>query len=138
MAEQEEDSSAKAGTEVRAAGSRLRTVHVQQHADHHDRPERERRGLGSAGSAGFKGSRKSTPYAAQMAAEAAARRADGARPAAGRGLREGAGQRPRGRHPLAAGGGDLDPKHPRRDADTAQRLPAAEAAPRIDGALAGV
>jgi small subunit ribosomal protein S11 len=29
----------------------------------------------SAGSAGFKGSRKSTPYAAQMAAEAAARRA---------------------------------------------------------------
>src|ERR1700688_1445761 len=30
---------------------------------------------GSAGQAGFKGSRKSTPYAAQMAAEAAARRA---------------------------------------------------------------
>jgi small subunit ribosomal protein S11 len=29
----------------------------------------------SAGSAGFKGSRKSTPYAAQMAAEGAARRA---------------------------------------------------------------
>jgi small subunit ribosomal protein S11 len=30
---------------------------------------------GSAGSAGFKGSRKSTPYAAQMAAELAARKA---------------------------------------------------------------
>src|SRR5271169_6630000 len=30
---------------------------------------------GSAGGTGFKGSRKSTPYAAQMAAEAAARRA---------------------------------------------------------------
>ena len=30
---------------------------------------------GSAGSAGFKGSRKSTPYAAQMSAESAARRA---------------------------------------------------------------
>ena len=30
---------------------------------------------GSAGAAGFKGSRKSTPYAAQMAAETAARRA---------------------------------------------------------------
>ena len=30
---------------------------------------------GSSGQAGFKGSRKSTPYAAQMAAEAAARRA---------------------------------------------------------------
>jgi small subunit ribosomal protein S11 len=32
-------------------------------------------GWGSAGQAGFKGSRKSTPYAAQMAAEGAARRA---------------------------------------------------------------
>ena len=30
---------------------------------------------GSAGAAGFKGSRKSTPYAAQMSAEGAARRA---------------------------------------------------------------
>ena len=30
---------------------------------------------GSAGTAGFKGSRKSTPYAAQMSAEGAARRA---------------------------------------------------------------
>jgi len=30
---------------------------------------------GSAGQSGFKGSRKSTPYAAQMAAEGAARRA---------------------------------------------------------------
>lgn len=30
---------------------------------------------GSAGTAGFKGSRKSTPYAAQMAADSAARRA---------------------------------------------------------------
>src|SRR5207248_5621166 len=30
---------------------------------------------GSAGATGFKGSRKSTPYAAQVAAEAAARRA---------------------------------------------------------------
>jgi small subunit ribosomal protein S11 len=30
---------------------------------------------GSAGTAGFKGSRKSTPYAAQMAADAAARKA---------------------------------------------------------------
>lgn len=33
----------------------------------------------SAGDMGFKGSRKSTPYAAQLAAEAAANRAKGAR-----------------------------------------------------------
>src|SRR3989304_1836140 len=48
---------------------------------------------GSAGTANFKGSRKSTPFAAQMAAEGAARRAreDGLRPAGrarGHGLRQ--------------------------------------------------
>ena len=43
----------------------------------------------SAGHVGFKGSRKSTPFAAQMAAEAAARRAHGARHAQGRRLRQG-------------------------------------------------
>lgn len=35
----------------------------------------------SAGGLGFRGSRKSTPYAAQMAAETAAKAADEARPA---------------------------------------------------------
>jgi small subunit ribosomal protein S11 len=58
----------------------------------------------SAGSAGFKGSRKSTPFAAQTAAEIAARKAMEI------GLKQievfvrGRG-RARGRHPLAAGGG---------------------------------
>jgi small subunit ribosomal protein S11 len=33
----------------------------------------------SAGNLGFKGSKKSTPFAAQMAAEAAARQRDGTR-----------------------------------------------------------
>ena len=43
----------------------------------------------SAGNVGFKGSRKSTPFAAQMAAEKAARARDGARRAQGRGHGEG-------------------------------------------------
>ena len=47
----------------------------------------------SAGQVGFKGSRKSTPFAAQIAAEAAARRAHGARHAQGRRLRQGPGLR---------------------------------------------
>ena len=45
----------------------------------------------SAGNVGFKGSRKSTPFAAQMAAEKAARRCDGARRPQGRGDGEGPG-----------------------------------------------
>ena len=50
---------------------------------------------GCAGVAGFKGSRKSTPYAAALSADGAARKAHGARHAPGRGLREGPGRRPR-------------------------------------------
>ena len=46
----------------------------------------------SAGSLGFRGSKKSTPFASQMAAETAARA--GARPAHRRGLCEGARLRP--------------------------------------------
>src|SRR5215471_13724684 len=63
----------------------------------------------SAGARGFKGSRKSTPFAAQLAAEEAARRAQEHAPcAADRRLQ-----------------GDA---HPGRHADSAQRLPSAEAA----------
>ena len=53
----------------------------------------------SAGTVGFKGSRKSTPFAAQMAAEAAAKTAmeHGLR------VRERPGLRPRDGYPLAAG-----------------------------------
>jgi len=71
----------------------------------------------SSGQVGFKGSRKSTPFAAQMAAEAAARQGPGL----------GAGDR----HPFPAGdrpGGRVDPG---RHARSAQRLPAAEAAPGL-------
>ena len=85
----------------------------------------------SAGQVGFKGSRKSTPFAAQMAAEAAARRAQehGMRkvdvfvkgPGSGRetAIRSLQADRPRGR---------VDPG---RDPEPAQRLPSAEAPPRL-------
>jgi small subunit ribosomal protein S11 len=43
----------------------------------------------SSGSRGFKGSRKSTPFAAQVAAEDAARKADRARDARDRGVHQG-------------------------------------------------
>ena len=81
----------------------------------------------SSGNVGFKGSRKSTPFAAQLAAEAAAKRA------ADHGVRKvdvmvkGPG----------SGSGDRDPIHPERrhrsgrhqgrHADPAQRLPPAQA-----------
>ena len=47
----------------------------------------------SAGSAGFKGSRKSTPFAAQVTADNVRPQGHGARPAEGRGLRQGPGLR---------------------------------------------
>jgi small subunit ribosomal protein S11 len=77
----------------------------------------------SSGQVGFKGSRKSTPYAAQMAAEAAARRA------MEHGMRK-VDVFVKG-HPVAAGhrpGGGLDPG---RHASSAQRLPPAQAAPGL-------
>ena len=85
----------------------------------------------SSGQVGFKGSRKSTPFAAQLAAEAAARRAQehGMKkvdvfvkgPGSGRetAIRSLQADRPRGR---------LDPG---RHAPGAQRLPSAEASPRL-------
>ena len=85
----------------------------------------------SAGTVGFKGSRKSTPYAAQMAAEAAGRRAmeHGMKrvdvfvkgPGSGRetAIRSLGGRRPRGRRDLR--------RHPRRP----QWLPPAQAASRL-------
>ena len=84
----------------------------------------------SAGTVGFKGSRKSTPFAAQMAAEAAGRRAmeHGMKkidvfvkgPGSGRetAIRS-LGDRPRGRH------------HPGRHADAPQRMPPAQAPARL-------
>ena len=81
----------------------------------------------SSGAVGFKGSRKSTPFAAQLAAEQRRPRRDGARPAPRRGPGEGPGLRPRHRRPL-------DPEHRHRGhvdqgrhPRAAQRLPPAEA-----------
>jgi small subunit ribosomal protein S11 len=48
---------------------------VQQHHDHHHRRAGQHDSWSSAGTMGFKGSRKSTPYAAQMAAEDAGKKA---------------------------------------------------------------
>ena len=57
-------------------GPRPRPGELQQHHRHHHRPRwRASCRWGSAGVAGFKGSRKSTPYAAAMSADGAARRA---------------------------------------------------------------
>ena len=83
---------------------------------------------GSAGVAGFKGSRKSTPYAAALSAEVAARKAmeHGMRqvevfvkgPGAGREQAD----------PLAPGRRAGGHRHHRRHAHPAQRLPPAQAA----------
>ena len=78
----------------------------------------------SAGSLGFRGSRKSTPFAAQMASEAAAKAA------MEHGLKtvevyvKGPGS---GRDSRTRIRGSFDRLHQRRDADPAQRLPSAEA-----------
>src|SRR3954470_23220174 len=99
----------------------------------------------SAGNVGFKGSRKSTPFAAQLAAEAAARRAPehglqkvdvfvkgpgAGREAAVRPVR-GAGVRARDGDPLARCDGSRDRRHPGRHARAAQRRATAQAAPRL-------
>ena len=85
----------------------------------------------SAGHVGFKGSRKSTPFAAQMAAESAARKA------AEHGMKKvdvfvkGPGLRPRDRDPLAAGRRPRGRHDLRRHPAAAQRLPPAQAAPGL-------
>ena len=85
----------------------------------------------SAGTMGFKGSRKSTPYAAQMAAEDAARKASEHGMRTARGGSVGPGLRPRVGSARPAGVGLHGHVDPRRDADPAQRLPAAQAPPRL-------
>ena len=85
----------------------------------------------SSGGQGFKGSRKSTPFAAQVAAETAGRAAQDQGIKNARRAHQGPGPGPRvvgaraglARHPHQF---DL-----RRDAGAAQRLPAAEAAPHL-------
>ena len=84
----------------------------------------------SSGTMGFKGSRKSTPYAAQMAAEDAGKKAQehGVRTLEVEVQGPGSGRE----SALRAGCRGL-PDHldPRRDPAGAQRLPPAEASPRL-------
>ncbi len=66
----------------------------------------------SAGTVGFKGSRKSTPFAAQMAAEAAAKTAMEHGLRKGFRVREGPGLGSRNGYPLSAGRRPRDRQHP--------------------------
>ena len=85
----------------------------------------------SAGMMGFKGSRKSTPYAAQVAAEDAGKKAQehGVRTLEVEVKGPGSGRE----SALAGAAGGRLPDHldPRRHADPAQRRPPVEAAPRV-------
>ena len=55
-------------------GPRLHLLDLQQYPGQPHRPGRKRGGFDSSGTAGFRGSRKGTAFAAQRAAEQAARR----------------------------------------------------------------
>jgi small subunit ribosomal protein S4 len=85
----------------------------------------------SAGSAGFKGSRKSTPFAAQVTADACARKG------MEHGLQKvevfvkGPGSGRETGHPVAAGGRPRDPGRQGRDAAGPQRRAAAQAEARL-------
>ena len=85
----------------------------------------------SAGTMGFKGSRKSTPFAAQMAAEDAVQESLRARHADARGRGFGSGFGPRIGVARDPGGGLQRHLNSRRHADPAQRLPSAQASPRL-------
>lgn len=84
----------------------------------------------SAGSLGFKGSRKSTPFAAQMAAETAAKR-ERTRFKVGGGLRERPGRGQRIRDPRAYELRSGDHHDPGRIAHSAQWLQTAQTAQSI-------
>ena len=81
----------------------------------------------SAGGAGFKGSRKSTPFAAQVTADAAARKGMEQGLERSRSTSKGAGLRPRDRDPLAPGRRPRGHDGQRRHAAGPQRLPPAQA-----------
>ena len=85
----------------------------------------------SAGGIGFKGSRKGTPFAATQAAMAAGNAAKAFGMRVARSAGQGAGRRPRVGDPRAADGRHRREVDPRRHADSAQRLPAAEAAASV-------
>ncbi len=80
----------------------------------------------SAGTVGFKGTKKGTPFAAQLAAESAARKAMEHGHAQGGRAREGSGFGPRDRDPFAAGRGSGSQSDQGLHPDPAQWLPPAE------------
>ena len=86
----------------------------------------------SGGTVGFKGSRKSTPFAAQRAAEECAAQGVEVRRQGDRGPGQGPRLRPRVRHHRPAGRRAERQGHRRRDAAAAQRLPPAQEAARVD------
>jgi len=102
---------------------------VQQH-DHHDHRPSAARSRGRARGVWFKGSRKSTPFAAQVAAKSARRRRWSTEcdrsPCTSR-VRIGANRRP-----CDPGGRDQSDADQGRHADPAQRLSAEEAATRLE------
>ena len=96
-----------------------------------DNARQRRSSWASAGNLGFKGSKKSTPFAAQMAAEAVARKAMEHGMKSAEVFVKGPGRRSRSRDPFAASRRSRNHADQRRHAHPAQRLPPAEAAPRI-------
>ncbi len=85
----------------------------------------------TCGSNGFKGSRKSTPFAAQVAAEQAGRLAAGVGREEHRSPHQGPRSRPRIGRACAERSRIQDHQHFGRDAGAAQRLPPAEEAPYL-------
>ena len=85
----------------------------------------------SAGTVGFKGSRKSTPFAAQMAAEAAAKTAMEHGLKQGRRVREGPRLWSRDGYPFAAGYRSGSRQHSGLHPHSAQRLPPASKRRRV-------
>ena len=119
------------GQEERRDGHRPHPVDVQQHRRHDHRRQRQHRRVVERRLARLQG------LAQVDAVRRAARRrrgraqGDGARHALRRRLREGPRRRPRERAPRAPDGGLQGHAHPRRHARPAQRLPSAEAPPRL-------
>ncbi len=81
----------------------------------------------SAGNVGFKGSRKGTPFAAQLAAEAAAKRAIDVGMRSVQVFVKGPGAGRESALRIATGGGLRDQLDQGRDPDSAQRMSSAEA-----------
>ena len=117
--------------ESSSRGDRPHQGDVQQHDDHDHRHQGRRDLLGSGRHVGFKGSRKSTPFAGQLAAQKCADKAMQVRREGSGREGQGARQRPGVRDHRPAGGRAEDQVDRRRDAAAAQRLPAAKASTRV-------